>query len=190
MKVEFVSATTIANVTRLGFFERGSNAACLNSKICDMSKLVFSLVWADNEEFIDEYECRFQILNKNRPKISIDYRKSLLACEEPLFKWEFDNIEQDSYDKVQIHDVLFVLGMTMVNSQYLFELLPPFDTISMYTTHCLLNLLQELEVTVVAVYIVTCLILFGGCVSMNGKQRKHCNSHGVDNITSIKYTVW
>ena len=132
MKVQFLSATTIANVTRLGFFEKGSNASCLAGKTCDMNKLVFSFIWADNEEFIDECECKFKVLYKKTPNIKIEYDKSLLACEEPSFKWQFDNIANGSYDKIQIHDILFVLGIAMINSQYLFELLPPFDTISMF----------------------------------------------------------
>ena len=120
---------TCGQVTRCGFFEKGSNMNNFESRQCDMDKLKFLLIWCDNKQFSQEIEGKFVLINKNNPQIDITMTKSLLSDEKPLFQWNYENIDSPMYDSVQIHDLLFIFGVSMINSKDLVLLLPPFDTI-------------------------------------------------------------
>ena len=131
MKIDFINDKTFAKVTRCALFEKGSNINNFESRKCDMDKAKFLLVWADNKEFCPEIEGKFIAINKNNPQINITISKSLLSEEEALFNYIYDEKHWNSKmsDTIQIYDILLMIGIAMVNNEYLFDILPPFDTI-------------------------------------------------------------
>ena len=136
LKIGFLTAKTFAKVTRCAFFSKGCNNINFKTGKCDMDKVRFLLIWADNESFAEEIEAKFIATHKCDPEITISINKSLLSDEAPTFDYDFQgwiNIPElcnttDTH-KIQIADILFMLGIGMINNENLFKLLPPFDTI-------------------------------------------------------------
>ena len=128
LKCEFIQNITYGNVIRCGFFKKGSNLKNYESGVCDMSQLDFLLIWMDNIGFDNEYECKFIIINKSNPQIAITLFKSMLSDEIPSFEWDFENI--DNSNSIKIYDILCIIGITLINNDYLTKFLPPFRSIS------------------------------------------------------------